>query len=117
MPKVFKCSRINLNSTFRLIPNGIPLRCIDVMGCGGCLLTNYQKDFDEHFRDGENLLFYRSAEEALEKADFYLAHDTLREKIALSGYETIRKYYDYPVKIREMLEMAGLQHLIKACGR
>jgi spore maturation protein CgeB len=117
MPRVFKCSKINLNATFRAIQNGIPLRCIDIMGCGGLLLTNYQKDFDEHFRDGENLVFYQSAEEALDKTNFYLSHDQLREKVALSGYETIKKYYSYPVKIREMLELAGLQNLIKACGR
>jgi spore maturation protein CgeB len=117
MPKVFKCSKINLNSTFRNIKNGIPLRCIDVMGCGGCLLTNYQKDFDDHFKDGENVLLYSEPGEALEKADFYLAHDTLREKVALSGYETVRKYYSYPVKIKEMLELAELGHLVKACGK
>jgi spore maturation protein CgeB len=113
MPKVFKCSKINLNITMRGILNGIPLRCIDIMGCGGCLLTNYQKDFDEHFKDGENVIFYREAGEALEKAEYYLAHDSQREKIALSGYETVKKYYTYSVKIREMLELAGLQDLIK----
>jgi spore maturation protein CgeB len=117
MPKIFRCSKINLNATLRSIQSGIPLRCIDVMGCGGCLLTNYQKDFDDHFKDEENILFYRDAHEALEKADFYIKHDTLREKIALSGHETIKKYYDYPVKIKEMLEMADLQYIIKACGR
>jgi spore maturation protein CgeB len=117
MPKVFKCSKINLNSTFRNIKNGIPLRCIDIMGCGGCLLTNYQRDFDEHFKDGENILIYHNAQEALEKADFYLAHDTLREKVALSGYETVKKYYSYEVKIKEMLELAGLEHIISACER
>jgi spore maturation protein CgeB len=117
MPKVFKCSKINLNVTMRDIINGVPLRCIDIMACGGCLLTNYQKDFDEHFKDGENILFYNDAGEALEKADYYLAHDTEREKISQSGYETVKKYYNFPVKIREMLELAGLDDIIKACGR
>jgi spore maturation protein CgeB len=117
MPKIFRHSKINLNATLRSIEHGIPLRCIDIMGCGGCLLTNYQKDFDEHFKDGENVLFFRDAGEALEKANFYLAHDSLREKIALSGRETVEKYYTYPVKIREMLELAGLDYLIKACGK
>lgn len=112
MPKIFRCSKINLNATLRSIRHGVPLRCLDVMGCHGLLLTNYQKDFDDHFMDGENVLFYTDAQEALEKARFYLAHDSLREKIAEAGYETVKKYYDYPLKIREILELAQLQHLI-----
>lgn len=112
MPKIFQCSKINLNATLRSIRNGVPLRCLDVMGCHGLLLTNYQKDFDEHFEDERNLLFYTDAQEALDKARFYIEHDTLREKIAEAGYETIRKYYNYPVKIREILKTAGLEYLI-----
>ena len=45
MPYVFKNTKINLNMTLRSIWTGIPLRAIDVMGCGGFLLTNYQADF------------------------------------------------------------------------
>jgi len=116
-PKIFRLSKLNLNATLRSIQNGIPLRCIDIMGCHGALLTNYQKDFDDHFKDGENIIFYTSAEEALEKANFYLAHDTERCRIADNGYETIRKHYDYPVKIREMFEMSGLEYLIPKKSR
>lgn len=116
-PKIFRLSKLNLNATLRSIRNGIPLRCIDIMGCHGALLTNYQKDFDDHFKDGENIIFYTSAEEALEKANFYLSHDTERNKIADNAYETIRKHYDYPVKIREMFEMSGLEYLIPKKSR
>jgi len=117
MSKVFRYSRINLNATLRSIQHGIPLRCLDIMGCHGLLLTNYQKDFDDHFVDGENVLFYTDAEEALEKANFYLAHETLRGRIAEAGYETVKKYYDYPVKLKQIFEMAGLEHLIPKKSR
>lgn len=116
-PKIFRLSKLNLNATLRSIQNGIPLRCIDIMGCHGALLTNYQKDFDDHFRDGENIIFYTSAEEALEKANYYLSHETERQKIADNAYETIKKHYDYPVKIREMFEMSGLEYLIPKKSR
>ena len=45
MPLVFKHSKINLNITLRSIRTGIPLRAMDIMGCGGFLLTNFQEDF------------------------------------------------------------------------
>jgi len=117
MPKIFRHSKINLNATLRSIQNGIPLRCLDIMGCHGLLLTNYQKDFDDHFADEKNVLFYTDAQEALEKANFYIAHDSLREKVAQAGYETVKKYYDYPVKLKEIFEMAGLEHLIPKVHR
>lgn len=117
MPKIFRYSKINLNATLRSIQHGIPLRCLDIMACHGLLLTNYQKDFDDHFEDEKNVLFYTDAEEALEKANFYLAHESLREKIADAGYEVVKKYYDYPQKIEEILRIAALEHLIPAKRR
>lgn len=116
MPLIFRHSKINLNATLRSIQTGIPLRCLDIMGCHGLLLTNYQKDFDDHFVDEKNVLFYTDAEEALEKTRFYLEHESLRRKIEDQGYETVRKYYDYPVKLREMFEMANLEYLIPKEG-
>lgn len=111
MPLVFRYSKINLNITFRPIRTGMPLRCLDIMGCHGLLLTNHQKDFDEHFTDGKNLLFYHSFEEAYEKSEYYLNHETERQKIANAGYETVKKHYNYPVVLRKILEEAGLGYL------
>jgi spore maturation protein CgeB len=41
MPSVFGCSKINLNITLHSIKSGIPLRCMDIMGAGGFLLSNF----------------------------------------------------------------------------
>lgn len=113
MPKVFKNSRINLNITLRCIRNGIPQRCFDIMGCHGLLLTNYQKDFEENFKDQQNLLIYRSIEEAYEKAKFYLTHETERQRIENNGYETVRKHYNYPDVLRKILHICNLDYLLK----
>ena len=44
MNKVFYFSKINLNFTIPSIRTGIPQRVFDILGCGGFLLTNYQKE-------------------------------------------------------------------------
>lgn len=113
MPKVFKNSRINLNITLRSIRAGIPQRCLDIMGSHGLLLTNYQKDFDEHFKDQENLLIYQSIEEAYEKARFYLNHETERKRIENNGYETVRKHFNYPDVLKKILHISELDYLLK----
>ncbi|MDE7299985.1 MAG: glycosyltransferase, partial [Lachnospiraceae bacterium] len=85
MPKLFRCSKINLNITHRMIRTGIPLRVIDVLGAGGFLMSNYQQDMGDDFRDGENLAIYYSLEDLCEKAAFYLEHDEERARIAANG--------------------------------
>lgn len=112
MPFAFRYSKLNLNMTLRCIRTGIPLRCLDIMGCHGLLLTNYQKDFEKHFKDQENLLIYHSIEEAYDKTQYYLSHEKERQKIAAKGYETVKQYYNYPTVLSEMLNLSGLGYLL-----
>lgn len=93
MPKVFHFSKINLNPVFRGIETGIPLRAFDIMGFGGFLLSSYQEELDELFVDGEELVLYDSYADAIEKTDFYLKHDDLRERIANNGKKKVLEEY------------------------
>lgn len=92
MPKVFACSKINMNPTLKITQTGIPLRVFDIMGAGGFLLSNYQEEILELYDDEKELVLYDSMEDAMAKIDFYLRHDELRQKILLSGRErTLRE--------------------------
>ncbi len=113
MPKVFKASKINLNVTVKCIKAGVPLRCLDIMGCGGFLLSNYQRDFDDHFKDGENIALFSSFEEAYDKFKYYTEHESERAKVALNGYETVKKYYNFKTQLTKALELSNLGHLLK----
>ena len=105
MPYVFHKSRINLNITLRSIISGIPLRALDIMGCGGFLLTNYQADFLDCFTPDKDFVYYDSKQDMLEKTDYYLKHDTERKKIAENGYIKICENYDYPLVLEQMLKI------------
>ena len=109
MPALFKSSKINLNPTLKNISSGIPLRALDVMGCKGFLLTNYQPEIQEYFKDGEELVIYKSMEEAVDKASYYLSHDDERRRIALNGYNKIREEFCYEKRIKKMFKVAGLE--------
>ena len=112
-PFVFNNSKINLNSTYLSIRSGIPLRCLDIMGCGGALLSNHQKDFDEDFEDKKSILLYSSMEEAYDKCEYFINHDSEREKLAALGKRIVREKYCYEYKLREMLELANMEYLLK----
>lgn len=105
MPKVFACSKINLNPSLRIIQSGIPLRAFDIMGAGGFLLSNYQPELLEHFENERDLVIYESLEDALEKADFYLRNDNLRVQIARNGREKTLKEHSLQDIMQEILDV------------
>lgn len=105
MPYIFKCSDINLNITLRSIRSGIPLRCFDIMGAGGFLLSNYQADFYEHFIPGEDLVLYESPEDLINKCGYYLKHDSERRQIAANGYGKVSEFHTYEIRLKEIFDI------------
>lgn len=103
-PQVFKRSKINLNITLRSIKSGISLRCLDIMGSGGFLLSNFQADFLGLFTPGEDFVFYEDERDLLDKIDYYLAHEEERERIARNGHDKVASRHTYRHRVREMLD-------------
>lgn len=107
MPYVFYNSSINLNISLRSIVTGIPLRCFDIMGCGGFLLTNYQQDFNDYFIAGTDYVYFDSCDDLLNKADYYLSHEKERREIARNGLEKTQKTSIYEIRIEEIAKIIG----------
>ncbi len=111
MPCIFRQSKLNLNPTLRSIQSGIPLRALDIMGSKGVLLSNYQPELAEYFEDDKDVIMYGSMEEAFDKAEYYLQHEDLLRDIARNGYEKIKKHFDYPSRISEILKICKILEL------
>lgn len=86
-PKVYFSSKINLNMTLRSIETGLPLRVFDIMGVGGFLMSNYQKEFEELYVPDKEVVLYSSMDELIDKTRFYLTHERERLIIAMNGYK------------------------------
>ena len=108
MPKVFACSKINLNPSLRIIQTGIPLRAFDIMGAGGFLLSNRQEELLELFEDGREMAAYEGLEDAVDKAAFYLQHDGLRKRIAENGRKKTFDEYSLLNRMKKIFSIAGL---------
>ncbi len=103
MPYVFFQSKINLNITLRSIASGIPLRAIDILSCGGFLLSNFQPELAENFEAGTDYIYYEDFEDMLRKADYYLKHEREREEIARNGYVKICQNLTYTKQIEKLI--------------
>ena len=102
MPQVFKSTKINLNPTLRANRTGIPLRIVDILGCGGFMLSTHQAELDDFFFDGE-VVYYETTEEAVELMDYYLAHGEEREKVASAGLRRVKEDFSFEDRIEKML--------------
>ncbi len=106
MPLVFAESKVNLCPILRINRNGIPLRALDIMGCGGLLLVDYQPELARRFVPGEEMLMYHSIPEAIEMIAYYLKREDERDSIALKGRKKIEEEYQYRDRIKAILKQA-----------
>lgn len=104
MPLVFKNSRINLNITLKSIKTGIPLRCMDIMGSGGFLLTNFQSDFLDFFNPDEDFVYYENENDFINKIKYYLSHESARQQIISNSIGKMRDAHTFEHRVNRILE-------------
>ena len=103
MPSVFRNSRININNTLRSIRMGIPLRVLDILACGGFVLSDYQPGIAEEFEEGKEIAFYYSLEDCKEKVRYYLEHEDERAAIALAGHRKVLEKFPFKKSLSKLL--------------
>lgn len=104
-PYAMKCAKINLNISLRSIHTGMPLRALDILGCGGFLLTNFQSDFLEYFEPGVDFVYYENMADLERLVDYYLEHDEERKQIAENGYRKVKEYLSYEKQVEKMMNL------------
>lgn len=102
MPLVFAGSRINLNLSLRSIHSGIPLRVLDIMACGGFVLSNWQPEIAEYFEDGVEIVTYDSLDDGIRKIEYYLTHEDERRQIAGNGQRKVREKFSYQTGLEKL---------------
>lgn len=102
MPKVFAGSKINLNISLSAIPSGIPLRVLDIIGCGGLVLSNLQPELLEYFEPDYDIVIYEDMKDLVGKVQYYVKHDKERELIAKRSFDKVRELFTYEDRIKKM---------------
>jgi len=113
--KVVQSSLINLGVDQDLtIDMGHSARAYRIMCAGGCYLSTATKGLDKMFKangkddevtaDQEIVLFY-SLDDMVQKMDFLLEHDNIRESIAKNGQKAVVENHTFVHRLREMLNI------------
>lgn len=105
---VYFGSKVNILPAPREIQNGIPVQAMDIMGCGGFLLTNFQNDYLEFFEPDKDYVYYESPEDMIQKVHYYLKHEDKRKNIENSAFNKISRSHSIEHRIHEMLALLGI---------
>ena len=102
MAKVFSSSKIAFNNA---VKNDLNMRIFEVMSIGTLLLTDPTRGSgqDTLFHNGEELAVYRSDDELLEVARFYLNNPDLREQVAARGKKLVHNAHTYAHRVEDLL--------------
>lgn len=103
-PFVYNKAKININISLRSIHTGIPLRCFEILGSGGFLLSNYQADFADCYVDGEDYVSFGSKEDMLDKIEYYLSHEKERQEIASNGLRRTMEDHTYLHRLSQIFD-------------
>jgi len=79
---VFQCSQYK----------EVTRRIFEGMACGKLVITDrlpQETGLSEMFVEGEDIIYYDDAQDAIEKIRYYASHDAEREAIARRGYEKV----------------------------
>lgn len=99
LPALFASSAINANVTAAQMPTAVNQRVFDVPAVGGFLLTDAQEDALELFREDEEIVVYRSFDEAADKVRFYHARPAARASIAHAAQSAVNRFHRYTDRV------------------
>ncbi len=90
------------------IKDDINMRVFEALATGSFLLTNDIPTLHELFTDGVHLVTYKTLDEAVEKARYYIAHDEEREAIAKAGMAEVLAKHTFKHRVLQVLKTTGL---------
>lgn len=81
------------------------MRLFETTGVGTCLLTDWKKNINDLFTDGEEILTYKSVEECIEKTKWILNNDEKLKSIGENGQLKTLKKHTYDSRVEEFLRI------------
>jgi hypothetical protein len=110
-PAMMHTSRINVASHIRsgdTFRQYMTERDVLILASGGFWLTDYVDGMDELFRPDVEAVYWRSLDELVEKAKWWLAHNRKRKAVAAAGQARAHELLSNTTQARAILTTCGV---------
>lgn len=87
------------------LDRGLNMRAFELAGCGVFQLLQRVPGVCEFFEEGKEIVCFDTAEEMLDKIDYYLSHDAERERIAQAGRERALRDHTWAQRVERMVKL------------
>ncbi len=103
MFSLFASSRMTINRHIDVAENyANNMRLFEATGCGALLLTDYRSNLDTLFNIGEEIVAYRTPEEAVSLAQHYLQNPEKASEIAKAGQKRTITEHNYTKRMDQV---------------
>ncbi len=103
LPEAINGALVNVNVSKVMFDTGLGPRILEVLACGGFLLSNRNTMLASLFRDGRDLVFYEDLADLERKARHYLAHPEEARRIGAEGRRTVLARHTLAHRARRIL--------------
>jgi len=98
-------AKINIGFLREICPDQHTTRTFEIPACRSLLLADRSNEHCEFFKEGEEADFFSSREEMVDKVQYYLSHDSERERIANNGFKRCKASgYSYKEILKKALD-------------
>jgi glycosyltransferase involved in cell wall biosynthesis len=88
--------------------DGHVMRSFELPACGAFMLAQRTVEHQEFFREGEEVAYFSSPAELVEKVRYYLKHDDERQRMAEAAHHRVTTAnHTYANRLEQILELAG----------
>lgn len=84
-------------------------RPFELAGCKAFVISGFSEDIPAAYKENEEMAFYYSIQDLIDKIRYYLAHDEERERIAKAGYERTLRDHTYQKRFESIFTKVGLK--------
>lgn len=105
--EIFNQSKIVFNVSAR---KDLNMRHFEALGAGAFLLTDNIPNHENPFSEGIHFVGYDNMNDMIEKAHYYLEHDSERESIAAAGYAMALSHHTYMHRVLNVLDTVGIPY-------